>query len=92
MLDEACERHELTDDSEVRFITRGIHSDVVHHQLDKYTSVDCSMTDRMAIVSPNAENGPPVDRRFGAGVLLLAEECVMRSTPGEVLEQLDWRP
>ena len=90
MLDEACEQHELTDDSEVRFITRDTHSDVVHWQLDKYTSVDCSMTDHVATIAPDPSNGPPADRRFGAGVLLLAEECVMRCTPQDILDQLDW--
>jgi hypothetical protein len=90
MLDVACEQHELTDESEVRFITRGTHSDVVHWQLDKYTSVDCSMTDQVATIAPDPSNGPPADRRFGAGVLLLGEECVMRCTPQDILDQLDW--
>ena len=88
MLDEACATHELTDESEVRFVTRDIHSDVVHQQLDKYRGVDCSMTDQMAVVPPDPGNGPPADRRFGAGVLLLGEECVMRCAPQDILDTL----
>jgi len=85
MLDEACEQHELTDESEVRFITRPDHQ----HPTE-YSSVDCSMTSHVATIAPDPSNGPPADRRFGAGVLLLAEECVMRCTPQNILDQLDW--
>lgn len=85
MLDEACEQHELTDESEVRFITRPDGRGTVPNM-----SVDYSMTDKLATVAPDPENGPPADRRFGAGVLLLGEECVMRCTPQDILDQLDW--
>jgi len=44
----------------------------------------------VATIAPDPSNGPPADRRFGAGVLLLAEECVMRCTPQDILDQLDW--
>lgn len=76
----------LTDESEVRFITRpdtrGLVPDV---------SADFSIANDMAVVPPDPANGPPEDRRFGAGVLILAEEQVMRCTPDKILQQLDWK-
>lgn len=86
MLHEAIDNHGLTDESEVRFITRPDSRGLIPD-----TSADYSITDSWTCVAPDPGNGPPEDRRFGAGVLILAEECVMRCTPDKILNQLDWK-
>ena len=68
----------LTDASEIRIITRTPRN-------------DCSLMDpEHTTILPASDTTPPADRRYGDGVLLLAEEQIMRQAPDHVLNKLDW--
>lgn len=69
----------LTDASEIRIITRTPCNDV-------------SLMDAAhATILPASTRTPPTDRRYGDGVLLLAQESIMRPAPDHVLNKLDWK-
>lgn len=68
----------LTSDSEVRFIS---------HQQQPFH--DCSLSDNHTYIEPDQITAPPTDHRYGDGVLMLAQECIMREAPRETLRELD---
>ena len=68
----------LTDASEIRIITRTPHNDM------------SLMDPEHTTILPASNCTPPDDRRYGDGVLLLAQESIMRPAPDHVLNKLDW--
>ena len=68
----------LTDASEIRIITRTPRNDI------------SLMDPEHTTILPVSTTTPPTDRRYGDGVLLLAEEQIMRPAPDHVLNKLDW--
>ena len=76
---ENAEQHgQLTDASEIRIITRTPRNDM------------SLMDPEHTTILPASTTTPPTDRRYGDGVLLLAEEQIMRPAPDHVLNKLDW--
>lgn len=82
MIAEAEAEGVLSESSEVRVCTRT--------DLTGDTSMELSLEPQVAWIAPDA-HVPPLDRRYGDGVLVLAHEQVMRCTPEDTLKQLDWR-
>lgn len=77
VLERAVVTGQLRPNSEVRFINRDLK--------------DCSMEGKHAIQSPGVDrSGMPLDRRYGDGVLYLAQEQVMREATSDTLRSLDW--
>ena len=68
----------LSDASEIRIITRTDRNDMSLMEPEHTT------------ILPASTCTPPTDRRYGDGVLLLAEEQIMRPAPDNVLNKLDW--
>ena len=77
MLDEAIHTGQVKLNSEVRYISRDRE--------------DCSFEPRWVSIQPGVTNsGVPVDRRYGAGALFLAQEQRLRAAPEHVCVALDW--
>lgn len=77
MIDQAIHSGQVTLDSEVRYINR-----------DRQ---DCSFEAQWVGIGPgHTSSGTPVDRRFGSGAMLLAQESKLRDAPAQLLLELDW--
>ena len=77
MLDEAIHTGYVKLDSEVRYISRDRE--------------DCSFEPQWKSIGPGVDkSGVPVDRRYGAGCLFLAQEQKLRDAPEQLLLALDW--
>jgi hypothetical protein len=81
MIDQAIDCGYVKPDSEVRFITRD----------NTITSKDCSFEPEWRSIGPGMDkSGVPVDRRYGAGCLFLAQESELRDTPEQLKLAFDW--
>ena len=77
MLNEAVDSGYVRPDSEVRYVDRDRN--------------DCSFEPQWKGIGPGfTKSGVPVDRRFGNGVLFLAQEQSIRPAPEQLLLALDW--
>jgi len=77
MLDDAISSGKIDANAEVRYVDRERN--------------DCSFEDQYQIIGSGlTSDGVPIDRRFGDGAFLLAQESVLRSAPEQLLMDLDW--
>ena len=77
MLDEAIHTGQVKLNSEVRYISRDRE--------------DCSFEPQWKSIGPGVDkSGVPVDRRYGAGCLFLAQEQKLRDAPEQLCLALDW--
>lgn len=73
----------ICDRSEVRYVSR--------RRGDNTPAMDCSFEDQVTCMEPGmTPDGQPKDRRFGQGVLMLAQESVMQPANEQTLLDLDW--
>ena len=78
MLDQAVHTGEVLLNSEVRFVSRAQQDCSLEHQ---YTTIMSGL---------DGPGGAPIDRRYGDGVFMLAQEQALRDAPQQVLLDLDW--
>ena len=77
MLDQAVHCGHVKLDSEVRYVDRDRN--------------DCSFEPQWNTIHPGrTKHGDPIDRRYGDGVFMLAQESKLRKAPGQLLLVLDW--